>query len=85
MRSHIAKTTSNIVSVCFDYRGAERYTGASERFLRDEIVAGRLKSFKIGNRIRFHKDDLDAWLNLLRQEEAERQKNRNSGKPRKTH
>lgn len=58
--------------VVFDYRSAPLLVDASERTLRKEYALGRLKGFKVGNRVKFHREDLEAWLDLLREEEAQR-------------
>jgi excisionase family DNA binding protein len=60
----------------YDYRDAERVTAISERSLRNDYKAGRLKGFRIGKHVRFHRDDLEAYLKLLREEEAQRQAER---------
>jgi excisionase family DNA binding protein len=41
---------------------AALYCGCSHKTLRREIAARRLTALRIGNRIKFRRSDLDAWL-----------------------
>ena len=40
--------------------------GMSRAYLWKEIAAGRLRSFKVGNRRLIAREDLQAWLNKYR-------------------
>ena len=47
---------------------AGRYLGMSERWARGKRLSGELKSFRLGNRIMYHLDDLDAYIERARKE-----------------
>ncbi len=50
--------------------GAADYLNISERHVRSLIYRRQLPHFKVGGRIRFDLDDLDAWLDAHRVEAA---------------
>lgn len=56
-------SSSDIESGYLTSRQAAAYLGVSERLVRREVSAGRLAAFKpLHGVVRFHRDDLDAWM-----------------------
>jgi excisionase family DNA binding protein len=66
----------------FDYRTASLYVGVSERYLRNEVAKGRITLFHAGRAVRFHREDLDAWVEMMREEERQRNKPRRRARAR---
>jgi excisionase family DNA binding protein len=57
-----ATTTTGQPVEYFDREGAEAYSRLSETFLRRQVAAGNLTVIRIGGRVLFRRDDLDAFL-----------------------
>jgi excisionase family DNA binding protein len=54
-------TATETESPYFTYEGAARYCNV-ERTLYRAVKAGRLRASGPGMAVRFHRDDLDAWM-----------------------
>jgi excisionase family DNA binding protein len=46
----------------FTYEGAARYCNVERTTLYRAMKAGRLRASGPGSAVRFHRDDLDAWM-----------------------
>lgn len=53
-------TTTN--SPYLTYEGAARYCNVERTTIYRAVKAGRLKASGPGMAVRFHRDDLDAWM-----------------------
>jgi excisionase family DNA binding protein len=46
----------------FDYKGLAAYLKVSHGTLRRWVMESRIPFIKVGSHVRFHKDDIRAWL-----------------------
>lgn len=54
------------VSPLLDLSGAAEYLSTSERHIRELWNRRELPAIKVGRKVRFHKDDLDRYINERR-------------------
>lgn len=55
--------TATVEKVWFNYPEAEERTGLSSTTLWRALRAGELRASGSGRGIRFHRDELDRWMN----------------------
>ncbi len=61
--SRVQKALENhTAKIWMNEKEAKDYTGFSQFVLYNARVAGELKASKCNRSIRYHRDDLDAWL-----------------------
>lgn len=53
-------------SPLYDVPGAAKYLSTTERHIRDMWNKRQIPAIKVGRKLRFHKDDLDAYIDSHR-------------------
>ena len=72
------KENQSDVNGVMSYKGLSAYLKISQGSLRLMVMRGQIPFNKIGKKVRFQKDMVDAWLENHQQQKKRKDKNNNS-------